>query len=195
MSRRTPTTLRTRRAVVAVIGSRLATRREITVATELGCLIVEHGWRLVTGGLGGVMEAASRGAHRAKSYAEGDVVALLPGDDPALANPYADIVLPTGMGHARNVLVVAMADVVVAAGGKAGTLSEIALAWQFGRPIVGLDIAGWSRKLAGSRLDEQRGDQVWAAADAQDAVRLVARLLRPPAKRGSARGTSRGSAP
>jgi uncharacterized protein (TIGR00725 family) len=128
--------------VVAVIGNSQASAEALRIAEQLGRLVVERGWRLVTGGLGGVMEAAARGAHQARRYREGDVIGILPGSDPALANPWVDIAVPTGMGHARNVLVVATADAVVAIGGGAGTLSEMALAWQLGRPLVGLLVEG-----------------------------------------------------
>jgi uncharacterized protein (TIGR00725 family) len=89
---------------------------------------------VVTGGLGGVMAAASRGAQRAG----GVTVGLLPGTDRADANPWVDVAVPTGLGEARNALVVRSADVVVAIGGAYGTLSEIALALKTGTPVIGL---------------------------------------------------------
>ena len=119
-----------RRRVIAVIGSSRPPPEAIEVAEELGRRIVEQGFRLVTGGLSGIMEAASRGAHQASSYREGDVVGILPGADAQTANPYVDIALPTNLGIARNVLVVSMADAVIAVGGSSGTLSELAIAWQ-----------------------------------------------------------------
>jgi hypothetical protein len=166
-----------RRPVVAVIGNSRATADALRVAEELGRLVVERGWRLVTGGLGGVMEAASRGAHRAPAYREGDVIGILPGSDPALGNRWVDIVIPTGLGHARNVLVVATADAVVAIGGGAGTLSEMALAWQLGRPLIGLLVAGHSLRFAGQPLDDTRSDAVWPAEDAAGAVARLEELL------------------
>jgi uncharacterized protein (TIGR00725 family) len=146
------------------------------VAEEVGRLVVQEGWRLLTGGLGGVMEAASRGARQARGYREGDVLGIVPSVEAATANPYVDIVIPTGLGVARNVLVVATADAVIAVGGGAGTLSEMALAWQLGRVVVGLDVPGWSSTLAGQRLDAKRPDVVVAAcspAEAVDAVRAA----------------------
>src|SRR5688500_12544065 len=117
--------MRSRRRVIAVIGNGRATPECAALAEELGKLIVERGFRLVTGGLGGVMEAASRGARRANGYREGDIVGILPSGDASTANPYVDVVVPTNMGYARNVLIVTMADAVVAVGGGAGTLTEI----------------------------------------------------------------------
>jgi uncharacterized protein (TIGR00725 family) len=166
-----------RRPVVAVIGNAEATAEALRIAEELGRRVVEHGWRLITGGLGGVMEAASRGAHQAAGYREGDVVGILPVIDPSLANPFVDIVIPTGMGHARNLLVVATADAVVAIGGGAGTLAEMAFAWQLGRPLVGLLVEGHSLRFAGQALDEKRSDAVWPAPDAARAVARLAELL------------------
>ncbi len=172
-----PSPPRQRRPVVAVIGGARATSEALERAEQIGRAIIERGWRLVTGGLGGVMQAASRGAHLAPNYREGDVLAFLPGDDRCEANPWADIVVPTGMGHARNVLVVAAADVVVAVGGAAGTLSEMALAWQLGRPIVGVLVAGYSQRLAGAPLDDTRPGIIWPASDALEVVAKVAEVL------------------
>ena len=166
-----------RRPVVAVIGNSQASAEALRIAEKLGRLVVEHGWRLVTGGLGGVMEAASRGAHRASGYREGDVIGILPGSNPALGNRWVDIAIPTGMGHARNVLVVATADAVVAIGGGAGTLSEMALAWQLGRPLVGLLVAGHSLRFAGQALDDTRSEAVWPAEDADQAVARLEELF------------------
>lgn len=166
-----------RRPIVAVIGNNAAGAHAIEVAEEVGRLVVERGYRLVSGGLGGVMEAASRGAHRAAGYREGDVIGVLPGGVAAAANPYVDIAIPTNMGYARNVLVVTMADAVIAVGGGSGTLSEMAMAWQLGRVLVGLEVDGWSAKLAGSALDDKRPDAILGAKSAAQAVDLVAEQL------------------
>jgi uncharacterized protein (TIGR00725 family) len=90
---------------------------------------------VVCGGLGGVMEAACRGAKRAG----GTTVGILPGLDRSAANPYVDVALATGLGEARNALVVRAADVLVAVGGGHGTLSEIALALKAGKRVIGVD--------------------------------------------------------
>jgi len=90
---------------------------------------------LVCGGLGGVMEAACRGARDAG----GRTVGILPGADRSAANRFVDVAIPTGLGEARNALVVRSADALVAVGGGYGTLSEIALALKAGKPVVGLD--------------------------------------------------------
>ena len=89
------------------------------------------------------------------------------------------MVVPTGMNYARNTILVAMAVVVVAVGGGGyGTLSEIALAWQHGKPIVTLDLGeGWSARLAGERLDHRRDDLLHRAESAEEAVRLAVVLV------------------
>lgn len=123
------------------------------------------------------MEAASRGAHQAEDYTEGRVIGLLPGLDARAANPWVDVVLPTGMHHARNVLLVAMADVVIAIGGAAGTLSEIALAWAHGVPVVALDLdGGWSARLAGRRLDHRGIEAIRRATSPAQAVRIATEI-------------------
>ncbi|MEL6343723.1 MAG: TIGR00725 family protein [Myxococcota bacterium] len=143
-------------------------------AERLGQLAVEAGFRICCGGMGGVMAAACRGARQAANYQEGDTMGILPGLDRSMANPFVDIALPTSLGHGRNLLVVATGDVVVAIGGASGTLSEIALAWRLGRPIVVLaNSGGWSSQLAGMAIDDRRTDRVRAAATPEDAIRIA----------------------
>jgi len=131
------------------------------------------------------MEAASRGAHDANAYREGDVLGVLPGSEVAAANRWVDIAIPTNLGYARNTLVVGMADVVVAVGGGAGTLTEMAMAWQLDKPLIGLEVDGWSKELAGRTIDGRSRPPVHAAADAEAAVEVAARILRERRRRGS----------
>jgi uncharacterized protein (TIGR00725 family) len=119
---------------VAVVGPGDATPAELAVAEELGAALASAGAIVVCGGLGGVMEAACRGAKSRR----GLTVGLLPGLDRSAANGWVDVALPTGMGELRNGLVVRAADAVVAVGGGAGTLSEIAFALKAGRPVIGI---------------------------------------------------------
>jgi hypothetical protein len=118
---------------IAVVGHTQATPEEYEAAYATGRMIAGNGAVLVCGGLGGVMEAACRGAQEAG----GTTVGILPGMEGG--NPYLDITIRTGLGHARNVLVMLSADAVIAIGGKYGTLSEIAIALKAGRPVYGLD--------------------------------------------------------
>lgn len=166
-----------RRKMVGVIGNGRASRDQEKLAEAVGRELVERSFRVITGGLGGVMLGASRGARSAEGYREGDVVGILPGDDPAQANRFVDIVIPSGMGYARNVLVVQSADGVIAVGGASGTLSELALAWQLGRPIVALAVDGYSGEFAGRSVDDRQRPPILAADSAEEAVRKLAQAL------------------
>jgi len=137
------------------------------VAEEVGRAVAEAGAVLVCGGLGGVMEAACRGAHAGG----GLTVGILPGRDRDEANRHVDVAIPTGMGEARNALLVRAADAVVAVAGEYGTLSELALALQAGIPVVGLDT--WELGRNGQAVDA-----VVRAEDPALAVALALRLAR-----------------
>jgi uncharacterized protein (TIGR00725 family) len=128
---------------VAVVGSGSAPDHHLALAEEVGALVAGSGAVLVCGGLGGVMSAACRGA----VGAGGVTVGLLPGGDRSAANPFLTVAVPTGLGEARNALVVRAADVVIAVGGGWGTLSELALAKRQGVPVVLLD--SWSVATGG----------------------------------------------
>ena len=119
---------------IAVIGPGRASPEELQVAEEVGARLAALGAVVVTGGLGGVMEAASRGARSRR----GRTVGILPGNDRDAANGWVEIALATGLGELRNGLVVRAVDAVVAIGGGHGTLSEIGLALRIGRPVVGV---------------------------------------------------------
>jgi uncharacterized protein (TIGR00725 family) len=121
-------------AYIAVVGPGRATAREAEDAEAVGRGLAHGGAIVVCGGLGGVMAAACRGA----KAAGGMTVGILPGTDRASANEWVDVALPTGMGEARNALVVRAADALIAVGGEYGTLSEIALALKAAKPVVGL---------------------------------------------------------
>ena len=128
------------RRYVAVCGASEATRTQLEAAREVGRLLAESGAIVINGGLGGVSGAASEGA----ASAGGTVVGILPGTDREGANPHLTISLPTGMGQARNVLIVTAAESVIAIGEGWGTLSEIAIARRLGRSVTALD--SWSVK-------------------------------------------------
>jgi uncharacterized protein (TIGR00725 family) len=119
---------------VAVVGPGEATAEEIAIAEAVGRGLAEKQATLVCGGLGGVMEAACRGA----AQNGGVTIGILPGNDRSAANEWVKIALPTGLGELRNGLIVRAADVVIAVGGAYGTLSEIALALRTGVPVLGL---------------------------------------------------------
>lgn len=173
----------TRRKVVAVIGSasKDLPLEVVETARHVGRGLMEGDCRLVTGGMGGVMRAVCEGARQSPSWKDGAVIGVLPGYDRTAANPFVDIILPSGMGLARNVLVVASADVVVALAGGSGTLSEMAMAWQLGKPIIALEgVGGWSTKLAGHSLDGRHSGTVHRAQSAEEAVELALKLAHEP---------------
>jgi len=124
----------TRPPQISVIGAGAEDPELDGMAEEVGRRVAEAGARVVCGGLGGVMTAASRGA----ASAGGDVVGIVPTTEPADANPYVTHPVATGIGQARNLAVVSSGDAVIAVGGAWGTLSEIAFARRLGRPVVGL---------------------------------------------------------
>ena len=123
------------------------------------------------------MEAVARGARQHPAWVEGRIVALLPSYRRSEANAFCDIVIPTGLQLARNVLVVASADVVIAIDGGAGTLSEVALAWQLDRPVVTLGSSGWAGRLAGEKLDHRSDQRLEPATSVDSAMRLCRSLL------------------
>jgi uncharacterized protein (TIGR00725 family) len=127
---------------IAVCAPGDATEDELLLAGAVGRLLAERGCTVVCGGLGGAMAAASRSAKEAG----GVTIGIIPGYDDRSANPWIDHVICTGMGQARNALVVATGQAVIAVGGGWGTLSEIALAIRMERPVVLL--AGWASLLA-----------------------------------------------
>ena len=121
---------------VSVIGGSSVGDESETVAESVGQALAERGHAVVCGGLGGVMEAVCRGAHNAEPPAE--TIGILPGRDRATANDWVTTPIATGLGNARNVVVVHNGDAVIAVDGAAGTLSELGHALDLGRPVAGL---------------------------------------------------------
>lgn len=153
--------------VVAVVGPGSDISDDLAaLAHEIGTLLAQRGIVVVTGGLGGVMAAAACGA----SEAGGLVIGLLPGDDRTDANTDLTVAIPTGLGQARNALVVGAADGVIAVGGSWGTLSEIALARRAGKPVVCL--RGWHVFDA----DDQPVPLVVARSPTEAVEQLLSRL-------------------
>lgn len=181
-----------RRPVLSVIGNagnipdahRLA-------AFELGRLAVDRGFRIVCGGMNGVMEAVAQGAHASQRYREGDTMGIGQSYDPAALNPWIDIVIPTGMGLSRNMIVVSSGDIVVALGGGSGTLSEIALAWQIGRKVLAYTgSGGWADRVAGMRLDVRQEDPIEGFEDLQALIDRAWELTGPNLHHGLAQAVS-----
>jgi len=144
--------------LVSVIGGSECTAAEAVVAEEIGRRLAQAGVGLVCGGRGGVMEAACRGAARAG----GLTIGLLPGSSSEEANAYVRAALPTGLGEARNALVVRAGEAVIAIGGGLGTLSEIALALRLEKRVVG--VGTWqATSPRGARLKVENAETAQAA--------------------------------
>jgi uncharacterized protein (TIGR00725 family) len=133
---------------VGVVGSGDLDGSNDAAAEQIGREVAEAGGVLVCGGLGGVMEAACRGA----SVAGGLTIGLLPGSDRHSANRWVKVVIPTGLGELRNGLIVRACDVLIAVGGEYGTLSEVAFALKLGLPVVG--VSTWNLTRPDGTLEQ-----------------------------------------
>lgn len=154
---------------IAVVGAGDPDNSLGDIAEEVGRELARRGCVLVCGGLGGVMEAACRGA-KAEG---GSTIGILPGTSRAEGNVYLDVAIPTGMGEMRNALIVRSSDAVIAVGGEYGTLSEIAFALKTGTPVVG--IQAWDLSKAGRPTEAFP-----RATTAPEAVEKALALVRKP---------------
>jgi uncharacterized protein (TIGR00725 family) len=160
---------------IAVCAPGAASDEELLLTGAVGRLVAERGCTLVCGGLGGAMAAACRGAKEVG----GVTIGIIPGYDDRAANPWVDHVICTGLGQARNVLVAATGQALIAVGGGWGTLSEIALGLRLGRPVVLL--GGWAALLLSEEVRAQLGDVAGAivAETPEDAVEAAITALSP----------------
>ena len=152
---------------ISVVGSSVCNKAEAKLAEEVGAEIARSGAALICGGMGGVMEAASRGAKKAG----GIVVGVLPGLKSIEGNSYTDISILTGMGDGRNIIVASSGEAVIAIGGEFGTLSEIALALKNRKPVIGLNTWPLNDK------DYCKQEGIVIAKTAKEAVSLALRLI------------------
>src|SRR6056297_1669035 len=130
--------------IIGIIGASYEDEKLNKIAEELGRLISINNLSLVTGGKSGVMEAACKGFKNNKET-YGKTIGILPGIDKKAGNKFLDIEIPTGIGWARNQIVVLSSDIVIAIGGGAGTLSEIAYSWAYGKKVLAFsEVKGWS---------------------------------------------------
>jgi len=158
--------------MVSVVGSgRTLTPAEQALAEGVGAALAAAGYGIVSGGLGGVMKAVARGARTAPTPRP-PIVGLLPDYDFASGNEYLDVVLPTGMGHARNTLVAAAGEAMLCIGGATGALSEVALARKMGRPVLAFPATGGTAAVVAKSLE-----QVIAVATPEEAVRRLREIL------------------
>lgn len=156
---------RNRTPQVLIIGDSQPPPDTYVAGEAVGALVAKLGATLLTGGLSGIMEAASKGANEAG----GTVVGITPGTELGSANAFSTVVVPTGLGHGRNVVNVQAADLVIAIGGGAGTLSEIAFAWIHKKPILALTgFGGWADELAGRKLDDRQDRPIERCANIKE---------------------------
>jgi uncharacterized protein (TIGR00725 family) len=153
-----------KKKIIAVCCAATPPAEEIDLAYRTGAEIAKRGAILVCGGLGGSMEAACKGAHDNGGLSIG----IIPFYEKKNANEYVDIVIPTGLGHARNNVVVATADGVIGVGGSWGTLSELAIAVKMDKPVA--VVKGWSASGPGGQ-----GKEIAVASTPEEAVELVMR--------------------
>lgn len=173
------------RKIIAVIGDACVKKDSLKykLAYESGKAIIDNGYRLQCGGMGGVMMAACEGARSSSKYREGDIIGILPSFDINKANEYIDIPIPTGLDVYRNVIV-ANASAVVAIGGGSGTLCEISNAWSLKRLIIAYsNCEGWSGKLAGVKLDtriryeELPEDRIFEVTTPAEMTEIIAKYI------------------
>ena len=173
------------RKLVSIIGDTVISRdsKNFKFAYEMGKALIDNGYRVVSGGMGGVMQAVFEGARSSEFYEEGDTVAILPLYDRTQSNGFADIVIATGLDIYRNVIV-ANSDAVIAVGGGAGTLSEIASAWSLKRLMIAYEEGdGWSSKIAGQRMDHRiryeniEEDKVFGVKTADEAIAILEKYI------------------
>ena len=168
-----------RKKIIAVVGDNNLpdAHPNCLLAEALGKALVDSGYRIIHGGRGGIMKAVAKGAKRSAHYYDGAVIAILPGFDPEGANDFTDVAIATGLDTYRN-FIVANAEAVVAIGGGAGTLSEMAMAWILKRMVIGYRVPGWSGKLAGQRIDDKLrmdwpDDRVLEVTNEQQVLQLL----------------------
>jgi uncharacterized protein (TIGR00725 family) len=150
-----------KRKIIAVIGGAEASEKHLKIAEQVGRLIAERNAILVTGGMGGIMSAASKGAKEAN----GLVIGILPTADKESANPYVDIPIVTGLNQARNFIIARTCDCAIAVNGRFGTLSEIAYCLMYDIPVIGIDTWQIDAPIAVAETAQQAVDLAFKAVE------------------------------
>lgn len=163
------------KGVVSVIGASSINDQVWDKTVELGRVLAKNGYAVACGGLMGVMQAVCKGVKE-----EGGLtIGIIPSKNKQVANEYVDIAIPVPFSQARNIVVVLSGDAVVAVSGKAGTLTEIALAWIYQKPIIALTgVGGWSSEMAGKQVDDRRTDKILEAKTPQDVISLLNEVMK-----------------
>ena len=165
-----------RRIQILIIGHNTngCTEEHSKIAYETGSEVAKAGHVLITGGLGGVMEAASRGAHDS----EGLTIGIIPQADANMANPYCDVVIPTGMGLTRDFLNALSADGIIIIGGGSGTLSEICAAYMHKKPMVAIrNMRGTPDQFIDKYIDHRENIKIVGVDSPKQAVEKILELI------------------
>ena len=163
------------KGIISIIGGYEFDNEALETAENVGRILAKNDYAISCGGLQGVMEAVCKGA----KMEGGLTIGIIPYKEKSPANSYVDIVIPVPFSQARNIVVVLSGDIVVAIGGKAGTLSEICFSWIYGKPLIALsNIEGWSSKLAGQKIDDRRPDIIYEATNPEEVLQKIEDLMK-----------------
>lgn len=171
--------------IIGIIGdSSLQDEKEKELAFNLGKTLVDHNYRVMSGGLGGIMDIVLDGAKHSSNYKEGDTIAVLPSFDKSDAEGCADIIITTGLDLSRGSILTSSSDAVIVIGGKAGTLAELSTSWSLFKLIIAMsEVEGVSKDYASKRVDsriryeEIQEDCVYAAKTPEEAIALLDKYL------------------
>lgn len=157
---------------VAIIGSNHFTDHEQEkFAFELAKSLVNNNYDIINGGMGGIMESTAKGARSSNNFNRVSLIAILPVENKNLGNEYSGIKIATHLGTGRNRLIILNSDAVIAIGGGAGTLSEISIAWEMGKPIAAFTKGkGWASKLANQKIDDRRSEVIIPLNNVDEAI-------------------------
>ena len=170
---------RIRQKQIAIIGDSRASKEACQFAEELGAAVAKLGFAVVTGGRGGLMEAANKGAQEAGGLSIG----ILPSASINEANAFCNAVIPTGIGHARNTITVLSCDAIVSIGGGAGTLSEICFGWIYQKPIFLIkQFDGWSQKISDQQIDTKYSTKTVTCSSIEDVIEKLKHLFKDRAE-------------
>lgn len=170
--------------LISILGDREVAKgsHKWNLAFNMARSLVDNGYRILTGGVGTLSKAVYEGAVFSSGHTDGSVISILPGFDPQMAAEISDIQIATGLDEYRNIIN-ANSDAIIAIGGGAGTLSEVAFAWSLKRLIICMKVDGWSGELAGRRIDKRARypsiseDQCFPADDESEVVNLLSLYL------------------
>ena len=161
---------------IGIIGpnNKMCSKELYEFGVQLGKQIALNNRTFVCGGLGGFMEAICNGLKHSSETFIGQTIGFLPSSNPEEANPFIDIPVPTGLGIGRNLVIIQTADIIIAAGGGAGTLSELAFAWQLGKKVLCVTLFdGWAKELAGRDLDSRQNGLLIPVASIEQIIHFL----------------------